>query len=442
MPAESPLPSPFYYSPEELAELLTKRGVSEHEDARIRCINTSIIRRLAQRLGLPYYTCATTLYMYHRFVARYSISKSQQEEVILACTSLAMKAEETVKRLRDVYIMLHSIIHDSQLDPDIKLMNDVRDHIMNYERMILEDMQFELCIRHVHHFVLAFNDKLGGSIETARRGWKIAGDSYRSTVCIQFPPHIIALAALFLADKTHGIDPSPLLFDNEWVSKAFGRVNEVQAAIMIIIDSFMYLNLGQKDIELYTKISFEVQEDIRGKIRQVESYLHSSGHVDHKRSNVSSHNPNRGFVKRQRNDSRNYTNWRGGNGNYNGSYNRHQHGGDGENSNTRQGRWNNDTKSGPHQPPVLHSDLSHGDGGGLGASAGNDSISHTHLHNSTSSQFSANDMKQNMHDDGFNRHSSKQHPQQHYSNNNPTQKFTSHQQGPHNQNRRKNWSRY
>ncbi|KAK6098311.1 hypothetical protein MT418_002352 [Batrachochytrium dendrobatidis] len=155
-------PSPFYYSPEELAELLEKRGIDVQTDGFIRCTNTCIIRRLVQRMGLPYYTCATALYMYHRFVARYSISDNQQEDVILACVSLAMKAEETVKRLRDLYIMIHSIIHETVIDPDSKIMNEVRDHVMNYERMILEDMQFELCIRHAHHFVLAFNDKLVG----------------------------------------------------------------------------------------------------------------------------------------------------------------------------------------------------------------------------------------------------------------------------------------
>ena len=45
-------PSPFYYSPEELAELLEKRGIDVQTDGFIRCTNTCIIRRLVQRMGL------------------------------------------------------------------------------------------------------------------------------------------------------------------------------------------------------------------------------------------------------------------------------------------------------------------------------------------------------------------------------------------------------
>ncbi|XJO73344.1 hypothetical protein BDV3_004343 [Batrachochytrium dendrobatidis] len=307
-------PSPFYYSPEELAELLEKRGIDVQTDGFIRCTNTCIIRRLVQRMGLPYYTCATALYMYHRFVARYSISDNQQEDVILACVSLAMKAEETVKRLRDLYIMIHSIIHETVIDPDSKIMNEVRDHVMNYERMILEDMQFELCIRHAHHFVLAFNDKLVGTMHTAQKGWRVAGDSYTTTVCIQYPPHIIALAAVYIAGKLNNTTPSPSLLDSDWLRRVYCRLSEIKGAIVTISEELQFSLIPDEMKERYRQISSEVKNMDQSSLHvkpiyssQHTALRHADGPVLKRARNDTSSNGDREASKNDSSGSNNGT---------------------------------------------------------------------------------------------------------------------------------------
>ncbi|KAI8928565.1 cyclin-like protein [Entophlyctis helioformis] len=245
--------SPLYYTHEELQASMAQRGISKQHEVRTRLGNTRLLRKLSQRLGLPHYSCATAHYLYHRFFARYSIMDYDHEEVILACISLGMKIEETVKRLRDVYVMLQSIVHDVDMDPEAKDMGDVRDHVMTCERMLLEDIQFEMAVHHPFRFVLALAKTIGASYEVSEKAWRVVVDSYRSTVCIEFPPQTIAVAALFLAHKFRSVEPPSMLLESEWLEKHY-------SAILLIIESSVEAASSDEEVVYFGKISIELQQ--------------------------------------------------------------------------------------------------------------------------------------------------------------------------------------
>ena len=174
--------------------------------------NAQTIRRISQRLMLPYYTQATMLYLYHRYAARHGETGS--EDVLLSVVTLAMKMEETVKRLRDVQQAMRDC------EPDAKTVADQRDHIMNNERKILESIQFDLVIHHPHRFLVCLmRFELQASRKMGEMAWKVLCDSYDSNVCIRYPPQVIALACISIAFHKHRETPPPRLADSKWLHK-------------------------------------------------------------------------------------------------------------------------------------------------------------------------------------------------------------------------------
>ena len=81
-----------------------------------------------------------------------------------------MKIEETVRRLHEIYstalttCSLHGISPPSSLSDhelDAKEMKHVRDIVMDFERILLQDIQFDVEIHSPHRFGLSLLKLLG-----------------------------------------------------------------------------------------------------------------------------------------------------------------------------------------------------------------------------------------------------------------------------------------
>jgi hypothetical protein len=91
--------SPFFYSKKQLVQLNEERGYLPQVMLAQISQNSDNLKLWASNLNLPYYTVASAFYLYHRFIASYGLVNYAPKDVILACLSLAMKIEETVKKL-------------------------------------------------------------------------------------------------------------------------------------------------------------------------------------------------------------------------------------------------------------------------------------------------------------------------------------------------------
>ncbi len=67
------------------------------------------------------------------------------------------------------------------------------------EQRLLRTLNYELEVRHPHTYLLHIVRELEGSDEVANLAFCILNDSLCTTLCLQFPPHTIAVSALFLA---------------------------------------------------------------------------------------------------------------------------------------------------------------------------------------------------------------------------------------------------
>ena len=148
--------SPFYYTKSELE----RNKVEQY----VRIKQTQGIMQVAGHLGLPYYSKSTALYLYHRFMAAYDITDRKLEYIYVACLSLAMKIEETVKKMSDIYIAVIFVVHGKAVEPDLKELKELRDVVMDLERLLLEDIQFDVEILSPHRFMLSFCKSVDGMI--------------------------------------------------------------------------------------------------------------------------------------------------------------------------------------------------------------------------------------------------------------------------------------
>ena len=72
------------------------------------------------------------------------------------------------------------------------------------ERIILVEIGFELyyAVEHPHKFMIHFLKLLKCPIEVTQKAWNYANDSFRTAVNVNYPPHVIAVSAIYLAIRS------------------------------------------------------------------------------------------------------------------------------------------------------------------------------------------------------------------------------------------------
>eukprot|EP00842_Homolaphlyctis_polyrhiza_P005827 jgi/Hompol1/6245/HPOL_002239-RA len=130
-----------------------------------------------------------------------------------------IEVNETVKKLRDIYSLLQNVVHDVEVDADSKELGEIRDRLMPLEQRICEDVLFK-----------------------------------------SFAPHVIAIAALYLAAKFSHSEPHQSLMDPIWLTSVCVKVEEVQDAILIILESHISFQDDVHEAEQLQKMMNEINE--------------------------------------------------------------------------------------------------------------------------------------------------------------------------------------
>jgi hypothetical protein len=82
--------------------------------------------------------------------------------------------------------------------------NASKDTIFAAERKLLKSLGFHVFVEHPHRFILAFLKILGchDNKELVQKCWNFLNDSMRTTLCVQYPAHVVAATAIYLAART------------------------------------------------------------------------------------------------------------------------------------------------------------------------------------------------------------------------------------------------
>ena len=123
-------------------------------------VETKSLLNTAEALNLPYHTASVSLYLLHRFIQlKKSITGDELNDlghftIIVGSLSLAMKIEETVKKLPEIINNCRSVTNQPPIN-DAKDYKIIKDKAMAVERILLEDLEFNVQIEIPHRFAMS-----------------------------------------------------------------------------------------------------------------------------------------------------------------------------------------------------------------------------------------------------------------------------------------------
>ncbi|KAI9366857.1 cyclin-like protein [Zopfochytrium polystomum] len=252
---------PFYYTRDALRQHLEGCGVRDDEEISIRRTNCGHLRKVCERLGFPFSTTCAALLMLHRFFSRNSLHHYDYEDVMATCVLVACKVQETVKKIKDIISAFRLCIHDELLDLESDV-DDQKRQIFQIERVLLETLSFDFTqIQTAHSYVIKLGKNAGRDSvptkEIVRKAWQLADESYNTTVCVQYPPHVIAVSCLYLAGQMMG---EPLLSTEiRYISEYHCEPEAIQDICLQVLEYLVQdstLQMEEQDVlmKLHTEI--------------------------------------------------------------------------------------------------------------------------------------------------------------------------------------------
>ncbi|KAH9968051.1 cyclin-like protein [Russula dissimulans] len=194
----------------------------------------NLIAMLGKRLPLRQRVIATATIFFRRFYVKNLYCETDPFIVIAACCYVAAKAEESPVHIKNV--VSESRLMFSQEGYGIKNFPSDNSKLAEMEFYLVSDLECDLIVFHPYRTLLTLCGKeaaqavvseageVGVGIDNGPRywgtgegrleleegplqtAWFIINDTYRSELCLLYPPHMIAIAAIYLTlvlnDKT------------------------------------------------------------------------------------------------------------------------------------------------------------------------------------------------------------------------------------------------
>ncbi|KAI0361993.1 cyclin-like protein [Trametes cingulata] len=160
--------------------------------------------RLGVSLGLPSSAMYTAATWFHRFYMRYSMEDYHRQDVAASCIFLATKTEECGRKLRDVAKVVCSKVSQmdaSKIPDDSKEVEECQTSILLTEEVLLEGLCFDFVVDSPQADLVDLFEACPNSPQIEECAWSIANDSYRTPLCLLYPPQIIAAACYVLAER-------------------------------------------------------------------------------------------------------------------------------------------------------------------------------------------------------------------------------------------------
>lgn len=175
--------------------LLAKKchGLDSASLRKLQLFYSHFLQRLGAHLALPQRVIASSLVYFHRFFSRSSYWDHDPWVMIPSCLFLSCKIEENVVQARLIVAGMHHLTYNSLIEWSYKEAD-----ITEAEFYLINSLNFFLICHHPYRPLVQFvaDAKLECLIDEA---WAVINDSYKLDMCLQYPPYIIAIAAILIA---------------------------------------------------------------------------------------------------------------------------------------------------------------------------------------------------------------------------------------------------
>ncbi|MBW0476352.1 hypothetical protein O181_016067 [Austropuccinia psidii MF-1] len=244
-----------YFSVEEVLEMIRiqsgKLPLSRIEAIRQQaCV---FIDKVGSRLGFPRRTIACAQLLYHRFHLFFSFTEFNPYDVSIAALWLASKLEDTIKKLREIQLVAWLIRNIQEGgnglgEPKASIIDSERHRLSGIERLLLETVCFDFGAgkpfgaRDVFGYVVGVGQRMCASQALLQLSFRLAIDSHRTLVGLTFPPHVIALACLYLASFLQTTPEESARFGAGWWTLYEAEIEDIDDICHQILDLLISLS--------------------------------------------------------------------------------------------------------------------------------------------------------------------------------------------------------
>ncbi|KAL9260162.1 Cyclin-C1-2-like protein [Drosera capensis] len=169
-----------------------ERGITLEDFKLIKMHMASYIMRLAQHVKVRQRVVATAITYMRRTYTSKSMTEYEPRLVAPTCLYLASKAEESTFQARLLAFYIRKLYTDEKYRYEIK-------DILEMEMKILEALNYYLVVFHPYRSLTQLLQDAGmGDRELTQFTWGLVNDTYKMDVILIHPPHLIALACIYI----------------------------------------------------------------------------------------------------------------------------------------------------------------------------------------------------------------------------------------------------
>ncbi|KAI0269737.1 cyclin-like protein [Gloeopeniophorella convolvens] len=263
-----------YFAPFDVVRLSEKqRGkLSTSQEEKARQQACGFIESVGAKIGFPRKTIATAQNLYHRFHLFFPRKDFGYHDVSLASLYVSSKMHDTLKKPREIIMASYTVRFPEQaaksksivgeIDMDPAVIEQDRQRLLAVERLIVELICFNFTSRMPFPYVIKAGRELKASKRLTKLAWRLTIDSQRTLVALQYPPHVVSIACLYLAallstfEQTEPPRPSPtgcrsdheivaLLSDHgPWERRFQAQVDDLEAIAHALLDLLLSQTQG------------------------------------------------------------------------------------------------------------------------------------------------------------------------------------------------------
>ncbi|XP_010499246.1 PREDICTED: cyclin-T1-3 isoform X1 [Camelina sativa] len=196
----------LYFTREEIERFSPSRkdGIDLVKESFLRSSYCTFLQRLGMNLHVSQVTIACAMMMCHRFYMRQSLAKNDWQTIATASLFLACKAEDEPCQLSSVVVASYEIIYEWDPSASIRIhqtecYHEFKEIVLAGERLLLDTSAFLLDIELPYKPLAAALNRLNAWPDLATSAWNFVHDWLRTTLCLQYKPHVIATATVHLA---------------------------------------------------------------------------------------------------------------------------------------------------------------------------------------------------------------------------------------------------
>lgn len=167
----------------------------------------------------PRKTIATAQNLYHRFHLFFPRKDFNYHDVSLAALYVSTKMHDTLKKPREILMVSYAVRFPElaaksksiagEVDMDPQTVEQDRGRLLAVERLILETISFNFTSRMPFPYIIKMSRALRVPKKLSKLAWRLAIDSFRTLVNLSYPPHVVALACIYLSALLSSFEQAP-----------------------------------------------------------------------------------------------------------------------------------------------------------------------------------------------------------------------------------------